>query len=284
MSGKMELYWKNGSLSLHRCRVMGILNITPDSFYDGGQFTQLDKAVERAWDMVDQGADILDIGAESSRPGSDSISVDEEKKRLFPLLEKLKNEKYPLPISLDTTKSEVLSEASKNEWVQIANDISGLRDPAMVAVVVANEIPVIVMHMLGTPQTMQKEIAYEDVVTDIIQFFKKRLNDCRLKNNVVLDPGIGFGKSVKHNLTILNRLNEFQELGFPIMVGASRKSFIGEILNLPVADRLEGSLAAAAIAVDRGAKILRVHDIPETVRLVKTIEAIRFSTPEQVRG
>lgn len=284
MSGKMELYWKNGSLSLHRCRVMGILNITPDSFYDGGQFTQLDKAVERAWDMVDQGADILDIGAESSRPGSDSISVDEEKKRLFPLLEKLKNEKYPLPISLDTTKSEVLSEASKNEWVQIANDISGLRDPAMVAVVVANEIPVIVMHMLGTPQTMQKEIAYEDVVIDIIQFFKKRLNDCRLKNNVVLDPGIGFGKSVKHNLTILNRLNEFQELGFPIMVGASRKSFIGEVLDLPAADRLEGSLAAAAIAVDRGAKILRVHDVQETVRLVKTIEAIRFSTPEQVRG
>ena len=181
MSEKFELRWKNGSISLHRCRVMGILNVTPDSFYDGGKYSTLEKAVDRAWQMVDENADIIDIGAESSRPGSESISIDDEKKRLYPVLEKLASEKYPLPISLDTTKAEVFSEACKNGWVQIANDISGLRDPAMVLAVINHQVPIIVMHMFGNPETMQKDFSYDDVVTDIIQFFKQRLNDCRLK-------------------------------------------------------------------------------------------------------
>lgn len=275
MSQKLELRWKNGSLSLHRCRVMGILNVTPDSFYDGGKYTHVDKALDRAWAMVDEGADILDIGAESSRPGSQGISADEEKKRLYPLLEKLAIEKFPLPISLDTTKSQVFSESYKNGWAHIANDVSGLRDPGMVLSVVALQAPIVVMHMVGTPQTMQKVHSYENVVEEILQFFRERLNDCRLKSNVILDPGIGFGKSAKHNLTILNRLNEFLEFGFPVMIGASRKSFIGEVLDTPTQERLEGSLAAVAIAVDRGAKIVRVHDVKSSVRVVRMVEAIK---------
>lgn len=275
MSDRYQLTWKDGSLSLHRCRVMGVLNVTPDSFYDGGVYKDASAAIERAWAMVDEGADLIDIGAESSRPGAPSISIEEEKNRLFPVLEKLKEENYPLPISLDTCKPEVLTECCKHGWIQIANDITGLRNPAMVLAVIKNEIPVIIMHMMGTPQTMQQDYAYDDVVTDIIDFFKKRLNDCRMKHNVVLDPGLGFGKSVEHNLTILNRLSEFQALGFPILVGASRKSFIGKTLDVETEDRLEGSLAAAAIAVDRGASMLRVHDVKETVRVVRMIEAIK---------
>lgn len=277
MSPKYELRWKTGGLSLHRCRVMGILNVTPDSFYDGGKYALVDQAVDRAWAMMDEGADIVDIGAESSRPGSEGISSDEEKKRLYPLLEKLSLEKFPLPISLDTTKSDVFSEACKNGWVHIANDVSGLRDPGMVLAVVALQAPMVVMHMMGTPQNMQKIYSYENVVEEILQFFRQRLNDCRLKTNVILDPGIGFGKSPQHNLTILNNLDKFLEFGFPVMIGASRKSFIGDVLDVPVAERLEGSLATVAIAVDRGAKIVRVHDVKSTVRVVKMVEAIKES-------
>jgi dihydropteroate synthase len=277
MSGRYQLTWKGGSLSLHRCRVMGVLNLTPDSFYDGGSFTDPSEAVEHAWAMVDEGADLVDIGGESTRPGAPNVSIEEERARLFPVLEKLNLEKFPIPISLDTSKPEILTECYKNGWVQIANDITGLRNPAMVLTVVSNQIPVIIMHMLGTPQTMQTEFSYDDVVKEIIDFFKRRLNDCRLKTNVVLDPGIGFGKGVQHNLALLNRLSEFQELGFPILVGASRKSFIGKTLDLDVGERLEGSLAAAAIAVDRGARMLRVHDVLETIRVVRMIEAIKNS-------
>lgn len=280
MSDKLVLTWKSGSLSLHKCRVMGILNITPDSFFDGGDFVDPSQAVDRAWSMVDEGADLIDIGAESSRPGAPQISLEEEKKRLFPVLEKLKTENFPLPVSLDSTKPEIIVEACKNGLIQIANDITGLRNPAMVLAVVTHQIPVIIMHMFGNPQTMQDDYHYDDVVTDLIDFFRRRLNDCRLKNNVVLDPGIGFGKSVAHNLAILSRLNEFQTLGFPLLIGASRKSFIGTALDLEVGERLEGSLAAAAIAVDRGAKMLRVHDVKETVRVVKMVEAIMKNAPK----
>jgi dihydropteroate synthase len=277
MSDRFTLTWKGGSLSLHRCRVMGILNVTPDSFYDGGTFIDPSQAVERAWEMVDEGADLIDIGAESTRHGAPIISVEEERKRLFPVLEKLFLEKCPVPISLDTSKPEILTECYKNGWVQIANDITGLRNPAMILAVINYQMPVIIMHMLGTPQTMQDKFSYDDVVVDVIDFFKQRLNDCRLKENVVLDPGIGFGKGVQHNLALLNRLHEFQALGFPLLIGASRKSFIGKILELEAGERLEGSLAAAAIAVDRGASMLRVHDVKETVRVVKIAEAIKNS-------
>lgn len=254
---------------------MGILNVTPDSFYDGGAYSHLDKAIERAWAMVDEGADLIDIGAESTRPGAPVVSLEEEKARLYPVLEQLKAEKFPLPISLDSSKPEIVTETAKKGWIQIANDITGLRNPSMVLAVVKNELPVIIMHMFGTPQTMQQDYFYDDVVTDIIDFFKRRLNDCRLKENVVLDPGLCFGKGVEHNLAILNRLSEFHTIGFPILIAASRKSFVGKILDTESDDRLEGSLAAAAIAVDRGAKMLRVHDVKQTVRVVKMIEAIK---------
>lgn len=282
MSDRLQLTWKGGALSLHRCRVMGILNLTPDSFYDGGKYTSVDAAMDRAWEMVDEGADIIDIGAESTRPGSPGISIEEEKNRLFPVLQRLAEEKFPLPVSLDTSKPEVLSEACSQQWVQIANDITGLRNPAMVFAIVSNEIPVILMHMFGTPQTMQQDFHYEDVVKDLIDFFRKRLGECRLKTNVVLDPGLCFGKSVQHNLEILQRLKEFQTLGFPILIGASRKSFIGEILKTQSDDRLEGSLAAAAVAVSNGAKILRVHDVKETVRTVQLVESIMKQKSETI--
>ncbi len=274
MTNRYELRWKGGSLSLHKCRVMGVLNVTPDSFYDGGHFMDPSVAVDRAWEMADQGADLIDIGAESTRPGAPSISLGEERKRIFPVLEKLASEKFPLPISLDTSKPEILTESYKNQWVQIANDVTGLRNPAMVLAVVSHQMPVIIMHMSGTPDNMQNNYHYDDVVTDIIDFFRKRLNDCRLKDNLVIDPGIGFGKGLQHNLALLNRLDEFASLGFPVLIGASRKSFIGKILDLEEQQRLEGSLAVASIAVDRGVNILRVHDVRETVRVVKVAQAI----------
>ncbi len=258
---------------------MGVLNTTPDSFSDGGRFVGLDQAVARAWEVAKEGADILDIGGESTRPGAIPVSEQSERDRVWPVLEKLAEQKYPLPISLDTTKPKLVFEAFQQGLIQIINDVEGLRNPDMVSVVKELHVPLILMHMFGKPRTMQKDYFYKDVVCDLISFFSSRLEETGISENVVLDPGLGFGKGVEHNVVILHRLSEFKSLGYPLLVGASRKTFIGEILDAGVNERLEGSLAVAAIAVYNGASILRVHDVAATVKVVKVIEAISKASP-----
>lgn len=272
---KFQLYWPGGELKLDRCRLMGILNVTPDSFSDGGAFLDSSYAVRRAWKILKEGADILDIGAESTRPGAMGVDIEMERSRLWPILKKLAENRFPLPISLDSTKPELVEEAWDLGWIQIVNDVEGLRNSKMRDVVKKLKAPCVIMHMYGSPRTMQEDFQYDDVVKDLITFFRKKLKECDLDENIVLDPGIGFGKNVKHNLEILNRLEEFQVLGHPVMIGSSRKSFIGKVLEAETNDRLEGSLASAALAIERGAKIVRAHDVRATRRAIRMVEAIR---------
>ena len=252
-----------------RVLIMGILNVTPDSFSDGGRFLSPDAAVERALAMEKEGADIIDVGGESARPGADPVPVEEELRRVLPVLERLRG-KLRIPISIDTTKAEV-AEAALRAGASIVNDISALRfDPAMAPLVAKFGAGLVLMHMLGTPKTMQQAPHYEDVVTEVRDFLAERAQYAQSqgipREAIAVDPGIGFGKTVEHNLELLRRLPELVELGFPVLVGPSRKSFIGAILGLGVEERLEGTLAACAVAVVRGADILRVHDVKEVRR------------------
>ena len=269
---------KRGNLIIgSRPLVMGILNVTPDSFSDGGEFFDTDKAVEQAVSMVRQGADIIDIGGESTRPGSGKIGVNEEQDRVLPVLEKLKS-KLNIPVSIDTRNSETAKEACKAGAV-IINDISGLRNDENIAQVAKDyNAHLILMHMLGTPETMQSEIYYDDLINDILSFLLDAADKAQKygvsKDKIIIDPGIGFGKTVKHNFSILKNISKFKKSGYPVLIGASRKSFIGKALNLPVNNRLEGSLAATVYAVMNGADIVRVHDVLPTVRVLKMIEEI----------
>ncbi|HAF70698.1 MAG: Dihydropteroate synthase [Acetothermia bacterium 64_32] len=252
-----------------RVLIMGILNVTPDSFSDGGRFLSPDAAVERALVMEGEGADIIDIGGESSRPGAEPVSVEEELGRVLPVLERLRG-RLRIPISIDTTKAEV-AEAALRAGASIVNDISALRfDPAMAPLVAEFGAGLVLMHMLGTPKTMQQSPHYDDVVREVRGFLAERAQYAQSqgipREAIAVDPGIGFGKTVEHNLELLRRLPELVELGFPVLVGPSRKSFIGAILDLPVEERLEGTLAACAVAVVRGADILRVHDVRQVRR------------------
>lgn len=273
-----EIHAPRKSLSLHRARVMGILNLTQDSFFDGGAYTSLEDQVSRAWDIMEEGADILDVGAESTRPGALPVSIQDEIQTLEPVLKALSQDNYPLPISLDTSKPEVVHHFASKKWVDWINDVTGLRNPEMVRTVQEHALPVVVMHMFGDPQTMQETYAYENVVTDIHRYFEQTLSQHETLQNVILDPGIGFGKSMQHNLTLIKELDAFADLQCPILLGASRKSFIGKALDLDVQDRMIPSLAVAAIAVERGCHILRVHDVKETVQTVQMVEKIIFSS------
>ncbi len=264
---------------LNRCRVMGVLNITPDSFSDGGKFFGAEEAVARAWKIAEEGADLLDLGAESTRPGAEGVSEDEERRRLWPVLEALALKKYPLPISLDSSKPSIVEKALRDRLVQIVNDVEGLRNPEMAGVVKKSGAPVVLMHMYGSPRTMQQDFRYGDVVADLIAFFRSRLAEAGLTDNVLIDPGIGFGKSVEHNLEILRRLGEFHVLGRPILIGVSRKSFLGSILGTEVGQRLEGGLACAVWAAVLGVAMLRVHDVRETVQALKVTRAIVEGNP-----
>ncbi len=243
--------------------IMGIMNATPDSFSGDGLAGNLKEAVKQAERFAQEGADILDVGGESSRPGSDAVSVDEEIKRVIPLIKEIRH--LGIPVSVDTTKARVAEEALKCGAAMV-NDISALRfDAKMAEAARRYDADVILMHMLGTPKTMQQHPAYGDVVRDIIKFLYERISFCMdagiSGKNIFVDPGIGFGKTVEHNLEIIKRLSEFSELGKPIVAGPSRKSFIGSVLNLPVEERLEGTAAVAALCVQNGADVLRVHDV-----------------------
>jgi dihydropteroate synthase len=257
--------------------IMGVLNVTPDSFSDGGRFFDPDKALDHAYYLNESGADIIDIGGESSRPGAESVDADEEIKRVIPIIKKLAK-KIKVPISVDTVKSEV-AERAFDAGASILNDISALRmDEEMTALAAKSDAYVILMHMRGTPIDMQKNTDYDDMMGEISGFLKdsafKAINKGVSKDKIIIDPGVGFGKSVEGNFIILKNLDKFHELGYPVMVGASRKSFIGKTLATDLGQRLEGSIAAACYAVLNGADIVRVHDVVETRRAITIIEKI----------
>ncbi|MBI4974329.1 MAG: dihydropteroate synthase [Candidatus Omnitrophica bacterium] len=261
-----------------RTYVMGVLNVTPDSFSDGGKFLDKSKAIEHAIDMAAAGADMIDVGGVSTRPGARDVSIDEELGRVIPVLENL-SKVIKIPISIDTRRSRVAEEAIRG-GVSIVNDISGLRhDPAMAPVVARHGAAVIIMQMKGEPQNMQLNPAYKNLIEELIAFFRESINIARdagvQEEKIIIDPGIGFGKTVEHNLEILNRLDEFKILGRPICIGTSRKSFIGKILDVSEpGDRLIGTLATCVIAVMKGANILRVHDVKETLQAARMTDSI----------
>ncbi len=262
-----------------RTLVMGIINATPDSFSDGGKNFHIHAAMQSVRRMVEAGVDIVDVGGESTRPGSARVDAGLEIARTIPLIKEIAREFPWLAVSIDTYKAEV-AEAAVEAGAAMLNDISALRlDAGLAAVAAGAGIPICIMHMLGTPETMQSNPEYENNVCDEINaFFKERIaaavgSGIRMEN-IIIDPGIGFGKTVEHNLEIIDRLKEFQVHGRPVLVGASRKSFIGKTLDVEVGDRLEGSIAAAVISVVNGAGIVRVHDVEETVRAVRMADAI----------
>jgi dihydropteroate synthase len=262
-------------------QVVGILNITPDSFFDGSHYLRLNKAYEHALKLIEEGADMLDVGGESTRPGSKPVSLEEEKKRVLPLIKKLAKEVNVL-ISIDTTKASLAYEAV-HEGASVINDISGFTmDPEMVSTVAKTKATVILGHIQGAPQNMQVSPRYENVVDDVNIYFKRQLglaqNAGVAKSKIILDPGIGFGKTLEHNLEVLNHMDEFLQHECPLMVGVSRKSFIGKIQNdNGPQDRLAGSLAAAVLCYQKGVKYFRVHDVKETKQALSvTKEILRY--------
>lgn len=258
---------------------MGILNITPDSFSDGGVHFDRSSAVDCGIRMVDDGADIIDIGGESTRPGSEPVSLDEELHRTLPVIESLAS-KVKVPISIDTYKADVAQRAL-DAGASIVNDISGLRfDPEMPAVVSHYGVPVVIMHMKGSPKDMQQDPSYTALIPDILEFMRSRIAFAVKagipEDRIIIDPGVGFGKTFDHNLEILHNLDKFISLGRPILVGPSRKAFIGKILdNAPATQRIEGTAAAVAISIIQGANLVRVHDIKEMAKVAKVADAIK---------
>jgi dihydropteroate synthase len=266
-----------------RTWIMGIVNVTPDSFYDGGRFADPGRAVDHALELAAEGADILDVGGESSRPGSDPVPIEEELRRVVPVIAGLRRRTSVL-ISVDTTKPEV-AEVALDAGADIVNDISaaGL-DHRMLGLAARHDAGFVLMHMKGSPKTMQEKPHYDDVIGEIRAFFAARMETARTyglaTENIVLDPGIGFGKQLEDNLTLINGLHAFADVGRPLLVGASRKAFLGKILDAPSAeDRLEGSIAVAVMAVVRGAHILRVHDVRAVRRAALVAEAILGAPP-----
>jgi dihydropteroate synthase len=256
---------------------MGILNVTPDSFSDGGDFQSPEAALRRAVQMEKEGADIIDIGGESTRPGSLSVSAAEEIKRVIPVLKKLKK-KLSIPISVDTMKSEV-AEASLEEGASIINDVSGLNADRDIASLCAHySAGLVIMHMKGRPRTMQKHPAYRDLLPDIRRYLRRGIKIAisrgLRRENIVIDPGIGFGKTLRHNLQIIKGLSFFKKMGFCLLVGLSRKSFMGKLLDSGVKERLIPTVAADAISIYNGADIIRVHDVKEAVESARVVDAI----------
>lgn len=255
-------------------RIMGILNITPDSFFDGGKYIDPGLARRRALEMIDEGADVIDIGGESSRPGSAPIFVEEEIQRVLPVIKAIRSAS-DIPLSIDTYKPEVAA-AALAAGADIVNDITGLRLKEMRQVVAHAGCPAIVMHMQGTPPTMQQEPLYTNCVQEISEFFQQQINASQANGitKIILDPGIGFGKTTEHNLEILAGLKAFRAFGLPIMVGCSRKRFIGALLGADVHERLTGTLATNMIAIMNGATLIRVHDVRPHREMLKIMEAV----------
>lgn len=260
-------------------RLMGVLNVTPDSFSDGGSYLDHRKAIDRGLEMVDQGADIIDVGGESTRPCSVYVDARTELSRVLPVIEALAAS-TEVPISVDTRKPTV-AEKAIDKGARIVNDVSGLREEGMMEMVASTGVAAVIMHMRGTPEGMQDDLRYDDVVHEVMRYLhhqKETFIDKGGKaGQVILDPGIGFGKSAQQNLDIIRRLGEMRSLGSPILVGASRKSFIGRLMASEPHERLEGSLAAASVATANGADIIRAHDVSETSKAIKVAAALRPS-------
>lgn len=281
LPGSSQLICGKHVLNLSTPAVMGILNTTPDSFSDGGSYYlgntfSLDLALRRAEQMLAEGAKIIDVGGESTRPGSATVSEQEELDRVIPVIEALVN-KLDALVSVDTSTASVITESAK-KGVGLINDVRALqRDGALVAAA-ATGLPVCLMHMQGQPDTMQQRPEYADVVAEVKGFLRDRIDACRAQNispeRIVLDPGFGFGKTLAHNLALLRRLPELGALGYPLLVGMSRKSMVAQLLDRPVNERLPGSLALALLAAERGAAILRVHDVAATVDVLKVLSAV----------
>ncbi|MDA8170094.1 MAG: dihydropteroate synthase [Nitrospiraceae bacterium] len=262
-----------------RTCIMGVLNVTPDSFSDAGMFYSGQKAVSHALRMAGEGAGIIDIGGESTRPGSEPLPADEELKRVIPVIEAIRKQS-PVPISIDTYKADIARRAVE-AGASIINDISGMRfDPLMPQVAASLGVPVVLMHIKGTPRDMQKEPVYEALIPEILDYLRESIRiaeDAGVHaDRIIIDPGIGFGKTFDHNLEILKNLGLFTGLGKPVLVGASRKAFIGRILGgAPPLERLEGTLAAHTAAILNGASIIRAHDVKEAVRAARVADAIK---------
>lgn len=263
-------------LDLTRPHVMGIVNVTPDSFSDGGKYSSVERAVEHALQLIAEGADILDIGGESTRPGAAPVGLDEELRRVIPVIEAL-SKVTTVPISIDTYKPEVMR-ASIQAGADIVNDICALREDGALEIVTNSNAGVCLMHMQGKPQTMQINPQYTDVVTEVKQFLADRVEACLAhgiaRERIMLDPGFGFGKTTAHNVALIQHLGSFVELGFPLLVGLSRKSVLGRIAGGDEQQRLHAGLAASVISVMKGAKIVRVHDVKATVDALKVVAAV----------
>jgi dihydropteroate synthase len=255
---------------------MGVVNVTPDSFSDGGQFLDPKSALARALALAEEGAGLIDIGGESTRPGAEPVSAKEELRRVLPVIEDLAG-RVRIPISIDTSKAQV-AEAACKAGAGLVNDVTALRDPEMPGVISRAQVPVILMHLRGTPQTMRSQCRYDRLIPEILQELTPSLDKARqagiAKERILIDPGIGFGKTPEQNLAIIKNLKELKTLGFPVVVGPSRKSFIGQVLDLPVGERLLGTAAAVALCAANGADIIRVHDVAAMRQVVRMTEAI----------
>ena len=271
------MQFKNLSLDLSSAKIMGILNITPDSFSDGGQFTSVASALAQALQMINEGASIIDVGGESTRPGAAQVSEQQELDRVIPVIEQI-SQHADVIISIDTSKPGVMREAVM-AGARMINDVHALRVDDALRMAAECQVPVCLMHMQGTPRTMQTEPAYTDVVMEVTRFLSARVEACLAAgiaaDHIILDPGFGFGKTVAHNMALMKHLPTIEALGFPVLIGASRKSTIGSILDKPVDERLYGSLALASLAVWQGASIIRVHDVGPTADTIKMIQAVK---------
>jgi len=265
---------------LSKAIVMGILNVTPDSFSDGGRFDHAEQALEHAMRMQQDGADIIDIGGESTRPGAASVTVDEELERVIPVIRAIRQQ-TSLPISIDTSKSEVMR-AAVGEGANMVNDVNALQAKGALEACAELNVPVCLMHMQGEPRTMQQDPRYDDVVQDVADFLRQRYLACVDagidRSNIVIDPGFGFGKTLQHNLDLLNGLESICALDLPVLVGISRKSMLGAILDRPVNERLYAGIAAAVIAYQKGARLFRVHDVGPTRDALAVCDALQHTT------
>jgi dihydropteroate synthase len=272
--------WRVGDRAFdgsERTLVMGILNVTPDSFSEDGTFFDAEEAVRHAAQMVSDGADIVDVGGESTRPGSDPVPADEEIRRVQPVIDRIVEQNPAVPISIDTRKAEV-AERALTAGATIVNDVSAGGDPGMFDVVREHDAAIVLMHMKGEPKTMQQAPEYEDVVGEVHEFLRERVEAAEFAGidaeRIAIDPGIGFGKTLEHNLEVMRRIDAFLDLGRPVLVGPSRKRFIGALLDASEEERVEGTIGAVAWLVSRGAHVVRVHDVREVVRAVRVIDAI----------
>ena len=272
----MNLDCAGKSLDLSETVIMGVLNVTPDSFSDGGQFIEPNAACRQAEGMLRDGAQIIDIGGESTRPGAQPVSIDEELKRVIPVISRL-HQQFDCIISIDTSKPQVMLEAVK-AGASLINDVCGLASEASMRAAVEANVPVCIMHMQGDPRSMQHSPHYENVVEEVKTFLINKASQCMdygvLKSNIIIDPGFGFGKKVHHNVSLLNHLDVLCETGFPVLAGLSRKSMIGHLLGLPIDERVAPSVALAILAVQKGAGIIRTHDVKQTHDAIRMIEAL----------